>query len=500
ELLTGDVPLFATAAGHGVLTGPGGLAVGEPRDLVAAALDRWRGLGDAVEGQVIETAVVSAYRDEDGVDPAEPLLPGPVSTADLDARRRRLAADLVREAVDHAVRGDDGTVTWTAPTLLPTGVVVRPLGADVYSGLPGVALVLAGYRAEVAAGRADEVPGSAELLDGVVRSIAMLDEQVERERGEHPDARPEAPGAYVGLGARVWGWLALAGFGVVDAGEAAARATAIAAPVQEAVAADEFHDLLIGIAGAVVPLARLAAATGEDRWLDEAVRIGDRLAALAIVDGDGARWPGTRSESGLGGFAHGSVGIGWALLRLAEATGEDRFARLGAAGLAFQDSLWSDRLGGWDDLRKPGTVAANWCHGADGVGVVAATLPDGAGDPALRRAAHSTWADGLGVTHTLCHGDLGSWEVLDLALRRGVAPDGLTRDLLDARMLGGIEHFGPRAAVIGRSFRPGLMTGMGGMAYQLLRMHPRCRLPTLLLPDPALATTARTAAATATAR
>lgn len=28
------------------------------------------------------------------------------------------------------------------------------------------------------------------------------------------------------------------------------------------------------------------------------------------------------------------------------------------------------------------------------------------------------------------------------------------------------------------------MPGLGGVAYQLLRMHPECDLPSVLLPDP----------------
>lgn len=33
------------------------------------------------------------------------------------------------------------------------------------------------------------------------------------------------------------------------------------------------------------------------------------------------------------------------------------------------------------------------------------------------------------------------------------------------------------------AFSPGLMAGAGGVAYQLLRLHPECDLPSVLLPD-----------------
>ena len=84
--------------------------------------------------------------------------------------------------------------------------------------------------------------------------------------------------------------------------------------------------VLIGMAGAVVPLLRLAEATGDQRWRDEAVQIGHRLAAAAKVSDTGACWPGIHPPGGLGGFAHGALGIGWALARLDAATGQARFA------------------------------------------------------------------------------------------------------------------------------------------------------------------------------
>jgi len=488
DLLVGDVPLFAAVAGHGALTGPGGVTIDAPSDLVTTALHRWRDLDPAVDSQVIACAVISAYRDEETTPADKDLTPAVVVTTDLDRRRRAIVTDLIRSAVDRAVRGTDGTVTWTAPGLGATGLSVQPLVLEVYNGLPGVAMLLGAYRNEVAAGRADDVAGSAELLADVVRTITVMDAQAAVDRLDAPTGRPDPAGAYVGVGSRIWGWLALGRLGVVDHDEAVGRAADIAGYVADAVAVDEFHDVLIGMAGPVVPLVRLAEATGDARWLDEAVRIGELLEAIAVVTDEGARWPGVRSELGLGGFAHGAVGIAWALTRLADATDDARFAKLAEAGFAFQETLWSTDQCGWIDLRKGDLIAANWCHGGDGVGIVAADLIDTPGQwhDVLRRAALSTWTSGFGVTHTLCHGDLGSWEVLDLAIRHGVAPPGVTREAVDARVLSGIEEFGPRAAVTNHMFRPGLLSGMGGMAYELLRMHPDCPAPSLLLPDPAL--------------
>jgi lantibiotic modifying enzyme len=245
--------------------------------------------------------------------------------------------------------------------------------------------------------------------------------------------------------------------------------------------------VLTGMAGAIVPLLYLADTTADPRWRAEAVIIGDRLAAAAILDHDKARWPGLRSDYGLGGFAHGSVGIGWALARLGRATRLDRFTTLADAAFAFQDSLYDPDRGGWRDLRKPDALAANWCYGCDGVGIAAADLATDA-DPRwhrlLDRAAAAAQTTGFGATHTLCHGDLGSAEVLTAALHAGVAPAGVSRQQLDANLISSLEEYGPSCAMTNRLFRPGLLSGTTGVAYHLLRMHPEAALPSLLLPDP----------------
>jgi len=108
----------------------------------------------------------------------------------------------------------------------------------------------------------------------------------------------------------------------------------------------------------------------------------------------------------------------------------------------------------------------------------------------VRQAAVVAWADGLGHGHTLCHGALGTWELLAAAPSGGVAPpawtvppglDRRTLDawVLDARVLGGLERAGPTGS--GDVIGPGPLTGLGGIVHQLPRMHPDFDLLSLLL-------------------
>ena len=100
----------------------------------------------------------------------------------------------------------------------------------------------------------------------------------------------------------------------------------------------------------------------------------------------------------------------------------------------------------------------------------------------LRRSARSMWPDSFGWNHTLCHGDLGCWDVVKEALDAGVGPAGLCRRELDAHVIGGLEEFGAISGLARDAFSPGLLPGLGGVAYQLLRMHPASDLPSVLLP------------------
>lgn len=486
ELLDDDVPFFATTPRRGALAGPRGTTWGDSVDVVADTLRRWRDNDLDLDRQVTQAALVSAYLNEGWQPDDRHPLTARVRTDDLDRRRRAQAANIMRVVSDAALRAEDGSVTWIAPVLHPTGWAVLPLGPDVYAGKTGVAILLGAYLAEVKRGRADEVAGLDSLLAAVLHTMRTGEDQAERDRAGKPTMRPSPPGGYVGLGSQIWGWLLLRRFGVVGA-EAIDRSRALAERIAAAVLADEAFDLMQGIAGAVVPLLRLAEWTDDDRWSTLAGQIGHRLISVSNLDGDTACWPTDTFPEGIGGLAHGATGIGWALARLASATGDPAFARCATAAFDYEETLYDPERCGWRDIRSD-VVPAAWCHGAVGIGIAAADLLH-RGDrrpwrDVLRRAAAACWEAGMGWNHTLCHGDLGAWEVSNLALAAGVGPPGLDRATLDGQLLSSLDEYGPVSGLARDAFSPGLLPGLGGIAYQLLRMNPESLLPSVLLPDP----------------
>ncbi|WP_219339814.1 type 2 lanthipeptide synthetase LanM family protein [Luteimonas salinisoli] len=488
DLEEGDIPFFAGCVGEGVYSGPGGTRWGPGGNLVDQSLAHWRTADFGLERGVIQASLVSAYINDGWMPDEASMLPERGRGGDLDARRRRQAASIVQAMADRSIRAGDGSIAWIAPVLDPTGWSVQPLQQDLYSGMSGLAVLAGAYLQEVAGGRADPVAGLDAVLDDTLRTLGLFEAKRERLQRQGLKVRPLPPGGYIGLGSQIWTHLLLAQWGL-DGGRGIERAEALAAQLPVSIAADEVHDLLSGAAGAIVPLIALAEISGDSRHLGLAREAGDRLCAHAVRRDGRAWWVHGQWPEGVGGFAHGVTGIGWALQRLARATGEERYAEVAAGAFAFEDALFDATERNWRDLRNleggTGTAAA-WCHGSVGIGLahldLDPALADGRTRALVRDAALATHRLGLGWNHCACHGDASAWELLDRAIAAGEGPDGMHRDRLLDLLLTSLEEHGPSCGLARDAFVPGLLPGVGGVAYQLLRAHPDSRLPTILTP------------------
>ncbi|MEU1406672.1 type 2 lanthipeptide synthetase LanM family protein [Streptomyces sp. NPDC005728] len=461
DLLAGDVPMSGFTVDAAV---------------VRNTVEDWRTTDLALEESVIQDALVGAYLNERSLPARVQAAASDPHARDRERRRRALAAQMVRRLCNGAVRGEDGTVTWISPVFTPAGWSIRVLPADLYTGQGGVVLTLAEYQAEVRAGRADEVSGVAGTLEGALRVLISTEDRTPT----------PSPGAFSGAASQVWTWLALHRVLGEDRllERAAERAVLLEGPLIED---DVEVDLLNGAAGGVVPLLNLARATGQDRWLAAAAHIGRRLAWLGTVDADGVRWPTRLNPEGIGGFAHGATGIGWALTRLAlsdagSAAERRDWNRLAERAFAFQESLWQPGHGNWLDVRigAEEDFFTSWCHGSAGIGLGMLDLHERTGDPArldmARRAARACAAEGFGWSHTLCHGDLGLWQFLTLM-------DSGDTSALDGEILTGLEQRGPVGGLAREAFSPSLMSGLSGVVHTLLRMHRSASLPDPLVLD-----------------
>jgi lantibiotic modifying enzyme len=201
----------------------------------------------------------------------------------------------------------------------------------------------------------------------------------------------------------------------------------------------------------------------------------------------------------LTGFAHGAAGIAWALLRLSVASGEQRFRKTALEALAFERSMYAPGVKTWPDLcpdiddavevdgRTRGIVA--WCHGAPGIGLARLSslsqIDSTETRAEIEAALQTTFARGLGGNHTLCHGGMGNLEVL---MRAGEElPDEVWArqgHRAAAEILHDIRRGGWRCATPSGVETPGLMVGIAGIGYGLLRLADPDRVPSVLVLEP----------------
>jgi class II lanthipeptide synthase len=487
ELLDGDIPYFFTTVREGRLHGPGNTHWLPPCQLVEAALADWRSADFALEQKVIQSSLVSAYINDGWKSHGTSVLQTHGRGGDLEARRRRQVAQIVESIVTNAIHADDGSVAWIAPVLTTTGWSVQPLQQDFYNGISGITLLLGAYLHETTAGRVDTIDEVDKLFAAALHTLHLDEAKRERLADEGLKIRPLPPGAYLGLGSQIWTYLVLARWGL-EADDCLQRACKLADQIPAAATASDAHDLLSGSAGAIVPLLALAGKTGDKSYVRLASQVGDLLHERAKHRNGHAYWAQSDSPEGMGGFAHGVTGIGWALTHLARATANARHEQLANEAFDFEDALFDEQEQNWRDLRglEGAKTVAAWCHGAVGIGLahlnLDPTLTQESTREFLRLAAHATWRLGMGWNHCACHGDLGAWELLNHAIAAGEAPKELSASYLLDLILTSLEQHGPSVGMGRNAFTPGLLPGVGGIAFQLLRAHPEHDLPSILIP------------------
>jgi lantibiotic modifying enzyme len=92
-----------------------------------------------------------------------------------------------------------------------------------------------------------------------------------------------------------------------------------------------------------------------------------------------------------------------------------------------------------------------------------------------------TLTHGFGRNHSLCHGDLGNLDFLVQA-EKTLGDQSLRIEIerLSAIILEEMENFGTISGMFNGVETPGLMTGLAGIGYGLLRLAEPSRLPSIL--------------------
>ncbi len=487
ELRLGDIPVFTTQSDYGALTGPNDREWLPKQDLVALALNEWRRADLEAEANFIRAAVVSAYVSDGHIHGGATLWVASENSHALHLRTRAHAARIMAQIIETGHKADDRTIAWIAPVLTPAGWSVSPLGADFYAGLSGLALLAAAYLSEVRADRADPVDGLDDVMARLDTSLEHMEKRQLLEMNGSKHVRPPAIGGYAGAASQIWALLTLSEIDNQAAEERIARAMQLVPLVEWGAKTEQSNDLLYGLAGAIYPLIRLAQTSGEEKPMAVARALADKLAKRAIIMNGAIRWPVPYTKEGLGGFSHGATGIGWAMHKLYEATQDQAYFDLAIGAFKFEDGLYDTERRNWRDLREIDGVTESvaWCHGAVGIGLAHLDI-----DPSLSTdysrarvqiALDAIFDRGLGWNHCICHGDFGTWDLIGNTKVRQIMDMPMSAETFCASVLASLDVHGPTCGVTRDAFLPGLFTGHGGIAYQLLRMHPDCTLPSALM-------------------
>jgi hypothetical protein len=88
---------------------------------------------------------------------------------------------------------------------------------------------------------------------------------------------------------------------------------------------------------------------------------------------------------------------------------------------------------------------------------------------------------------SLCHGELGILESLTVLGAHGNAGAAATAERRAAFLLGALDQFGPRCGTPTGVSCPGLLAGLAGIGYGLLRLGLTDQIPSVLLLEPSAA-------------
>jgi lantibiotic modifying enzyme len=189
------------------------------------------------------------------------------------------------------------------------------------------------------------------------------------------------------------------------------------------------------------------------------------------------------------------------LLELAAQSGHNRFRNAALKAIDYERSLFSAESANWPDLRlnnqprpdAPETPSCTvaWCHGAPGIGLARLLCRRHFDDPFLQTeievALSTTLAQGFGSNHSLCHGDLGN---LELVLEAAAAfPDSIWAARAQQIAAGILHSIQQNGWLCGNPLAvesPGLMTGIAGIGYGLLRCAEPVSVPSVLSLAPPL--------------
>ena len=402
-----------------------------------------------------------------------------------------------------ALRGEYGADWFGITPVQEREWLILPAGLDLHSGLPGIILFLSYL---------GSITGAVSYSDLASLALETLRVEIERFKVRPDWALPGEAGICNKSGSCIYLFSHLAALWREPM--LLQEAEELIPLLLEHIGQDVLFDIVDGSAGCVAALLSLYTVAPSASTLAAAITCGDHLLAHAQSSGPGVGWRTLHQPTPLAGFARGNAGIAWALFRLAAVTGEERFRRTAIAALAYERSVLSPERQNWPDLRsqlervveqdhqveqvllREQSYCMAWSHGAPGIALGRLAVLPYYDDAAIREefeiALKATLAGSfgyhhkhIGANHSLYHGDLGNLETLLVAAERLNVPQ--YHELLERKVSWLFERSNRSGWLTGVPLNvetPGLLIGLSGIGYELLRLAVAEQVPSVLLLEP----------------
>ncbi len=255
----------------------------------------------------------------------------------------------------------------------------------------------------------------------------------------------------------------------------------------EDISGDGALDLMSGSSGCLMGLLALHQALPQAGWLlDKAVACGDHLLQSRDTGPHGSATWKIRGQF-MTGFAHGAAGISYALARLYAATHEERFCGAALEACDFAGSLFSTNALNGRQSNESGPFVNRWCHGAAGIGLGRLGMLSAVDSERVRSDVHQALMLSQDYRLTnLDHPCCGNFGVMELFLVAGeimgYSSAAQCAHKIVNRVVGRARLRNAYALEPGEEeFNPSFHQGMAGIGYQLLRLAKGKLLPSVLL-------------------
>jgi len=493
ECLNGDVPLFLTNTGSTHLYGCKGQIIENVfnKSGLDMVFEQVSNLGQTdfnLQKSFIDTSL--EYDPDYNRAKSQPEIKLRIRKLSKIARQveKEKYLTVARKIGDHLIdisfKGKNGDICWMDINVVgekATDWNITPIGCDLYNGTSGIILFFIYLY---------KLTNDAKYFTIVKKCYNSIELYFEKRSKYNPTGENVLFGGYSGESPIIYALLTL-GTELTqhfNMESLLSLCNIIINNMQNKIEQDQDYDILIGSAGLIRQLLNLYDVTRDEKLLQLSKRCASHLVGRAVdINEKSIGWKSALASNPLAGFAHGAAGISSTLARLYSYSPEQNYLISIEKALNYETSLFNPEIGNWADRRMTdeGTayddlniMPVAWCHGA--AGILLSRLEKkkqklplsiiGQIDRDINVALETTLHRGFGRSHCLCHGDLGNIEIINTAAKVLNRPE--LYDIASSYMATIIDDMlqGDWKCGISYTNSPGLMLGLSGIGYGLLKL------------------------------